>query len=72
MDIDTDNRNIKVVFKDNGVPFNPLEKDDPNVNLSAEERNEGGLGIFIVKKMMDKVYYEYRDNNNILTIEKKY
>ena len=72
LDIDTDNRNIKVVFKDNGVPFNPLEKDDPNVSLSAEERNEGGLGIFIVKKMMDKVYYEYRDNNNILTIEKKY
>ena len=46
------------------------EKADPNVSLSADERNIGGLGIYIVKKTMDKVEYEYKDNQNILTITK--
>ena len=72
LDIDLEKKNIKVTFKDNGKAFNPLEIKDPNVKLSANERNEGGLGIFIVKKMMDNVSYEYKDNNNILIIEKKY
>lgn len=72
LDIDLDKRNIKIVFKDNGIQFNPIESQDPNVNLSINERKEGGLGIYIVKKMMDEVSYEYKDNNNILTIEKKY
>ena len=61
---------IVVTFIDNGIPFNPLEKADPNVSLSADERNIGGLGIYIVKKTMDKVEYEYKDNQNILTITK--
>lgn len=72
LDIDLEARNIKLTFTDNGIPFNPLEKEDPNVNLSAAKRKEGGLGIFIVKKMMDKVTYKYENNNNILTIEKRY
>ena len=72
LDIDLDNKIIKAIFKDNGIKFNPLEKEDPNVNLKADLRNEGGLGIYIVKKMMDKVSYEYKNGENILTIEKKY
>jgi anti-sigma regulatory factor (Ser/Thr protein kinase) len=72
MIVDVDNRNIKATFIDNGIPFNPLEKEDPNTSLSAEERKEGGLGIYIVKKMMDNVSYEYKNNMNYLTVEKKY
>ncbi|MBR4375671.1 MAG: ATP-binding protein, partial [Spirochaetia bacterium] len=51
--------------------FNPLAKADPDVTLSAEERKIGGLGIFMVKKSMDSVEYEYRDGKNILTISKR-
>jgi anti-sigma regulatory factor (Ser/Thr protein kinase) len=72
MIVDVDNRIIKATFIDNGIPFNPLEKEDPNTSLSAEERKEGGLGIYIVKKMMDNVSYEYKNNMNYLTVEKKY
>ncbi len=61
---------VMVTFKDQGVPYNPLEKDDPDVTLSAEERQIGGLGIFLVKKTMDDISYEYRDGKNILTIKK--
>jgi len=60
-----------ISFTDQGVEFNPLEKEDPDTGLSAEERQIGGLGIFIVKKSMDKVSYERKDGNNIFTIEKK-
>lgn len=58
-------------FIDSGVPYNPLEKPDPDVTLSAEERAIGGLGIFLVKKSMDDMSYEFRDGQNILTITKR-
>ena len=61
---------VVITFIDNGIPFNPLEKDDPNVSLAAEERDIGGLGIYIVKKSMDKVEYDYKDNQNIFKITK--
>ncbi len=61
---------IVITFIDDGAPFNPLEKEDPNISLSAEERNIGGLGIYIVKKSMDKIEYEYKDKQNILKITK--
>lgn len=61
---------VELTFIDQGKHFNPLEKDDPDVNLSAEEREIGGLGIFMVKKLMDDVSYEYKDGKNILTIIK--
>jgi serine phosphatase RsbU (regulator of sigma subunit)/anti-sigma regulatory factor (Ser/Thr protein kinase) len=61
---------ITFVFKDRGVPFNPLDKEDPNINASSEDREIGGLGIFMVKKIMDKVTYEYANNENILTLVK--
>ncbi len=59
-----------ISFADKGVPYNPLAKEDPDVTLSLEERPIGGLGIFMVKKSMDKVEYEYKDGQNILTIHK--
>ena len=63
--------NAEITFTDSGVPYNPLEKEDPDVTLSAEERQIGGLGIYIVKKSMDSVSYEHRDNNNVLTISNR-
>jgi anti-sigma regulatory factor (Ser/Thr protein kinase) len=62
----------RIIFKDRGLKYNPLEKEDPDVTLAANERQIGGLGIFMVKKMMDDVLYEYRyeDGANILTLIK--
>ena len=62
---------LEVVFKDSGVPFNPLEKPDPDITLSAEERNIGGLGIFLTKKFMDSVEYEYSGGKNKLKFRKQ-
>lgn len=59
-------------FADNGRPYDPTEKSDPDITLSAEERDIGGLGIFMVKKTMDDIKYEYRDGFNILTIQKRW
>lgn len=60
-----------VTFIDRGTPFDPLAKPDPDVSLAANERQIGGLGIYMVKKTMDEVRYEYRDGQNILTMIKK-
>ena len=60
-----------VTFIDRGVPFDPLKKEDPDVTLSAEEREIGGLGIYMTKKTMDEVRYEYKDGENRLTLIKK-
>ena len=60
-----------ITFLDRGVPFDPLAKPDPDVTLPAEDREIGGLGIFMTKKTMDDVRYEYRDGQNILKLEKK-
>ncbi len=62
---------VVITFMDNGVPYDPLAKEDPDIMLSVEERNIGGLGIYIVKKSMDEITYEYRDGKNILRIKKK-
>ena len=61
---------VVITFIDNGVPSDPLASADPDTTLSAEERTLGGLGIYMVKKTMDRVSYEYRDGQNILTIQK--
>ena len=61
---------VSLTFIDNGVPYDPLKREDPDVTLSAEERQIGGLGIFMVKKSMDDVTYDYKDGKNILTIRK--
>lgn len=61
---------VTITFMDNGVPFDPLAKEDPDVTLAADERKIGGLGIFMTKKTMDDVTYEYKDGKNILQMKK--
>ena len=61
---------VDITFIDGGVPYDPLAKADPDVTLSAEERQIGGLGIFMVKKSMDDIKYEYLDGHNVLTLKK--
>jgi anti-sigma regulatory factor (Ser/Thr protein kinase) len=63
---------VVLTFIDSGIAFNPLEKEDPDVTLSADERGIGGYGIFIVKNTMDDIEYVYRDNKNVLTIRKNF
>lgn len=69
-DFNEADRTATVSFMDRGIPFNPLEKDDPDVTLSAEARAVGGLGIFLVKKTMDKLTYRFEDGMNVLTLYK--
>ena len=68
---DEQTREITFRMADKGVPFDPLKKPDPDITLSAEEREIGGLGIFITKKTMDTVTYAYENGENILTMIKK-
>lgn len=61
---------VVITFIDQGVPYDPLSKADPDVTLSAEDREIGGLGIYIVKQNMSEITYEYKDGKNILRIRK--
>ena len=70
IEISDDPAAATITFSDSGIPFDPLKKADPDVTLSAEEREIGGLGIFMTKKIMDDVTYTYRDGQNILTLKK--
>ena len=63
---------VSITFIDHGIPYDPLKKADPDVTLSAEERNIGGLGVFLTKKLTDDVRYEYRNGQNILTMTKRF
>ena len=67
-----DPKETVITLSDTGRPFNPLEKTDPDITLSADEREIGGLGIFIVKKSMDTVEYRRENGKNILTIRKSF
>ena len=68
VETDPANSYVTITFIDEGIPYNPLAKEDPDVTLSADEREIGGLGIFIVKKSMDKTAYERKDNKNIFSM----
>ena len=61
---------VLMTFIDGGKPYNPLERDDPDTTLELEERDIGGLGIFLVKKNVDEINYEYADGKNILRMKK--
>lgn len=61
---------VEIILEDQGIPYNPLEKPDPDVTLSAEERKIGGLGIYLAKKNMDEIIYEHQRGSNILTMRK--
>ena len=65
-----DPASVTITFIDSGVPYDPVQKDDPDVTLSAEERGIGGLGIYMAKKAVDDMKYVYRDGQNILSISK--
>lgn len=62
---------VLITFMDKGKPYDPLAKEDPDITLSADDREIGGLGIFMVKQTMDDVHYEYANGSNILKISKR-
>ena len=68
---DEESRTITFRMSDKGTPFDPLKKPDPDITLSAEEREIGGLGIFITKKTMNSVTYAYENGENVLTMTKQ-
>ena len=70
VDVSGDPACVTITFMDHGMPYDPLEKDDPDVSLPADDRPIGGLGVFLVKRTMDDVRYEYKDGQNILTLKK--
>ena len=69
-DVEQNPPHITIQFRDRGIPFNPLAKEDADITLSAEERGIGGLGIYMMKNYTDSVSYSYEDGQNILTIAK--
>ena len=69
---ETSAHRFEVTFKDHGIPYDPLAKEDPDITLSAQERSIGGLGIFMVKETMDQVSYENRDGWNIFKMSKDF
>ena len=70
IEAEVNNNELTVIFTDSGKKFNPLEKEDPDVSLSCEERKVGGLGVYIVKDSMDEMTYEYKHNHNVLKLKK--
>ena len=66
-----DGDNMIFTITDSGTPFDPTQKEEVDTTLSAEERPIGGLGIHLVRKLMDTISYQYVDNKNILTLKKK-
>lgn len=69
--LDDTQAGVTLTFLDSGVPYDPLAKEDPDITLSAEERQIGGLGIYLVKKNTDAVSYRYENGKNVLVLLKK-
>lgn len=69
VEITVENNHLTIEFRDGGVAFDPLAREDPDINAPLEERNIGGLGIFICKQMMNSVEYERKGDNNILKLK---
>ena len=72
LELDDDKTKAFMTFIDSGVPYDPLAKEDPDITLSSEERQIGGLGIFLIKKYMDDVIYKFEDGCNKLTLVKNF
>lgn len=70
VEVKDDPLSVVITFIDHGIPYDPLAKTDPDTTLSADDREIGGLGIYMVKRTMDDISYEYKDGRNILTIKK--
>ena len=71
LNVNEDVLTAKLTFIDEGVEYDPLKKSDPDVTLAAEDRPIGGLGIYLVKKIMDGVEYKRDGRKNVLTVVKK-
>lgn len=69
--VTNENNYLTINFRDGGVEFDPLKKDDPDVNAPLEERQIGGLGIFLCKKMMDSLNYHFEKGCNVFTMSKQ-
>ena len=63
---------IIVRIADRGKPFDPVAKEDPDITMKIEDRGVGGMGVLMVKRSMDRVFYEYKDNQNVVTLEKEW
>ena len=70
VEVSEDPVTVTITFVDHGIPYDPLAREDPDITLPADERETGGLGIFMTKKFMDAVTYTYKDGQNILTLTK--
>lgn len=62
---------LTFVISDSGTPFDPTQNETPDITLDANDRPIGGLGIFLVRNIMDHIEYQYKDHKNILTLSKK-
>ena len=71
MEVEENPKTVVITFVDRGVHYDPLAKEDPDVTLSINDREIGGLGIFMVKKSMDDMIYAYENGQNVLTIRKR-
>jgi anti-sigma regulatory factor (Ser/Thr protein kinase) len=71
-EIDENNKEIIIIVSDFGIPYNPLLNEDPDINLPMEEREIGGLGVYMVRNIMDRVEYAWEDGQNVLTMRKSY
>jgi serine/threonine-protein kinase RsbW len=72
LDFKLENNQLTMVISDSGKPYDPTAKTDPDINLSVEDRPIGGLGIFLIKQLMDKVSYQRNGNLNQFTMVKKW
>ena len=70
MEVEEDPKTAVIRFTDRGIPYNPAAREDPDITLPADQREVGGLGIYMVKKSMDDFTYEYKDGKNVVTITK--
>ncbi len=69
--VTTEDSMLVIRLEDDGIPFDPLSKKDPDINAPLEDRPVGGLGIFLCKQMMDSLEYEFHDGHNIMVLHKK-
>ena len=68
--LEKDGRTLVLIFQDGGMPYDPLSTKEPDTSLSAMDRPVGGLGVLLVKKLMDEKSYAYQNGQNILTLRK--
>lgn len=71
VEVELDEDHVTVILTDDGTPFDPFGQDAPDTSLSVEERPIGGLGIHLVRQLMDDVSYERRESHNVVVLRKR-